>query len=97
MRVVAANKEDSSFSAPLREKDGPAQQTQYSWGELMYEMFPELPPRFESGPLAGNKEEEEDDEMIARLLEEDFEEDEEDAILLPNLSSRPSSATGESP
>lgn len=35
--------------------------------------------------------------MIARLLEEDFEEDEEDAILLPNLSSRPSSATGESP
>lgn len=45
----------------------------------------------------GDKEEEEDDETIAHLLEDNLEEDEEDAILPPNLFSRPNSATGESP
>ncbi len=63
----------------------------------MDEISPELPPLFESDPLARDKEDEdEDDEAIARLLEEDLKEDEEDAILPPNLSSRPGSAMGES-
>lgn len=90
MRVMAANKEDPSFSAPPTEKDEAAQRTQYSWGELMDEISSKLPPLFESDPLVGDKEEEEDDETIAhhhRLLEEDLEEDEEDAIFPLNLSS----------
>lgn len=64
---MAANKEDQSFSTPPTEKDKAAQRTQYIWGELMDEIFPELPPLFESNPLAGDKEEDEDDETIACL------------------------------
>lgn len=97
MRVVATNKEDPNFSAPPKEKDEAAQRTQYSWGELMDEISPELPPLLESDPFPRYKKEDEDDETIARLLEEDSEEEEEDAILPPNLSSRLSSVTGESP
>ncbi len=98
VRVTATNKGDPSLSAPPAEMNEVVLRAQCSWGELMDEISPELPPLFESDPLAGDKEEEdEDDEAIARLLEEDLEEDEEDAILPPNLSSRPGSDMGESP
>ncbi|KAI5629051.1 hypothetical protein C0J50_8203, partial [Silurus asotus] len=74
-----------------------ASQAQCSWGEFMDEVSPVLPSLFESHSLLDNKGVEEEDDGVANFLEENLEDDEEDAILPPDLLSRPGSATGPSP
>ncbi|KAI5102388.1 hypothetical protein C0J45_7740, partial [Silurus meridionalis] len=89
LRVAAANKRDPCLSPLPAERDEAASQAQCSWGEFMDEVSPVLPSVFESHSLLDNKGVEEEDDEVAHFLEEDLEDDEEDAILPPDLLSRP--------
>ncbi|KAI5108305.1 hypothetical protein C0J45_1899, partial [Silurus meridionalis] len=97
LRVAAANKGDPCLSPLPAERDEAASQAQRGWGEIMDEVSPVLPSLFESHSLLDNKGVEEEDDEVAHFLEEDLEDDEEDAILPPDLLSRPGSAAGPSP